>query len=297
MRVWRALKALGTATLRDGVYLLPASPEHATILEAVGQEARAAQGEAEIYRLSGIDETQEAALRSRFDRRPDYAGIEDEAQALLGELKTLDGATAGRRLHALRRRFEQVVRVDFFPGEPQSQTSARLDELREALNRHLSPDEPSPQEIPIPRLDPREYRGRIWATRRRPWVDRLASAWLIRRHIDPEAKIMWLVSPADCRPEWLGFDFDGAAFSHVGTKVTFETLLASFGLETDPALARLGELVHNLDLGGPALAEAAGMEALLSGLRLVETDDDRLLAEASNVFDWLLQHYKEPYRD
>lgn len=297
MRVWRALKALGTATLRDGVYLLPASAEHAATLEAVGQEARAAQGEAEVYLLSGIDETQEAALRSRFDRRSDYAGIEAEAQSLLDELKTLDQIAAGRHLHSLQRRFEQLVRVDFFPGEPQSRTSARLDELREAVERHLSPDEPRATERPIPRLDPQEYRGRTWATRRRPWVDRLASAWLIRRHIDPEAKILWLASPADCQPEWLGFDFDGAAFSHVGTKVTFETLLASFGLEEEPALVRMGRLVHGLDLGGPALAEAPGLEALLNGLRASQADDDRLLAEASNLFDWLLQHYKEPEHD
>jgi hypothetical protein len=81
-------------------------------------------------------------------------------------------------------------------------------------------------------------------------VDRLASAWLIRRFIDPDARIVWLATPSDCKVDWLGFDFDGAAVSHAGTKVTFETLLASFELASDPALARLGELVHRLDVGG-----------------------------------------------
>jgi hypothetical protein len=102
-----------------------------------------------------------------------------------------------------------------------------------------SPDEPRPINEAIGRLDLADYRGRIWATRQRPWVDRLASAWLIRRCIDPQAKLLWLMTPSDCPADALGFDFDGATFTHVGARVTFEVLLASFGLET-PALQRFG---------------------------------------------------------
>src|SRR5574337_918282 len=109
----------------------------------------------------------------------------------------------------------------------------------------------------VPRLDPAAHRHRLWATRARPWVDRLASAWLIRRFIDPEARFLWLTRPEDCPPEALGFDFDGAAFTHVGARVSFETLLASFGLEAG-ALQRLGLLVHFLDVGGIQPPEAAG---------------------------------------
>jgi len=297
MRLWRALKALGTVTLRDGVYLLPDSPEHAVSLQAIAREALEVLGTAEIYRLSAFDATQEAALRAQFDRGPDYAGIAEETRSLRTELKTLDGATAERRLQSLRRRFGQTTRVDFFPGEPQRQLLALLDELREAVNRLIAPDEPKSTEASLPRLDRNEYLGRTWATRRRPWVDRLASAWLIRRHIDPGANIVWLGAPAECRPDWLGFDFDGAAFSHVGARVTFETLLVSFGLEGDPTLARFGELVHCLDVGGLPVAEAPGVEALLTGLRAAQADDDPLLAAASNLFDWLIQSYKEKPRD
>ena len=132
----------------------------------------------------------------------------------------------------------------------------------------------------------------MWATRQRPWVDRLACAWLIRRFIDHRAKILWLEKPEQCPADALGFDFDGARFSHVGAKVTFEVLLASFGLES-PALARLGGLVHFLDVGGVQPPEAAGVESALAGMQTAITDDDALLASVSAVFDGLLASFEK----
>ena len=159
-------------------------------------------------------------------------------------------------------------------------------------NVPLSPDEPRPINEAIGRLDLADYRGRIWATRQRPWVDRLASAWLIRRCIDPQAKLLWLMTPSDCPADALGFDFDGATFTHVGARVTFEVLLASFGLET-PALQRFGALVHFLDVGGVQPPEAAGIEGALAGLRDTILNDDQLLALASNIFDGLLASFEK----
>ena len=293
MRVWRSVKALGCATLRDGVYLLPDSADSAAVLGEVAAQAVDVGGSGEVYRLSGRDETQEVALRALFDRGEEYVGIAEELKELGRSLASLDGAAAARKLQPLVRRFEQVARIDFFPGEAQRQTVSLLDELRDAITRRLSPDEPTARQADVPRLDRADYQGRTWATRARPWVDRLASGWLIRRFIDPKARIVWLASPRDCQADWLGFDFDGATFSHVGARVTFETLLASFGLEADPALLRLGELVHCLDAGGLPVPEAPGIEALLAGLRASEPDDDVLLGRACEVFDWLLQNYKD----
>ena len=121
----------------------------------------------------------------------------------------------------------------------------------------------------------------------------MASAWLIRRHIDPRANFFWLDFPADCPAEALGFDFDGAVFSHVGERVTFEVLLASFGLAADPGLARLAALVHHLDVGGAPVAEAAGFEAILAGLRAGCADDETLLAAATPVLDALQRRFSE----
>jgi len=112
-----------------------------------------------------------------------------------------------------------------------------------AVTRHFSPDEPQPLQAGIRHLERTAYRGKVWATRHRVWVDRVASAWLIRRFIDPDARFLWLPTPQDCPPEAIGFDFDGAAFTHTGHRVTFEVFVTSFDLATDPALRRLGVLV------------------------------------------------------
>jgi hypothetical protein len=111
------------------------------------------------------------------------------------------------------------------------------------------------------RIRPRnrkDYRGRLWATRQRLWIDRVASAWMIRRFIDPQAKFLWLKRVKDCPKRAVGFDFDGAEFTHADSKVTFEVLVASFGLHEDPGLARLGALVHHLDVWGIPIAEGPG---------------------------------------
>jgi hypothetical protein len=123
------------------------------------------------------------------------------------------------------------------------------------------------------------------------WVDRVASAWLIRRFIDKKPRFRWLASPSDCPKSALGFDFDGATFTHVGDRVTFETLMESFGLEGDAALARMATMVHQLDIGGEPVPEASGFEAMLSGARERLEDDDALLAEVSVILDSLYAHF------
>ncbi|RZL30116.1 MAG: chromate resistance protein [Rubrivivax sp.] len=177
-------------------------------------------------------------------------------------------------------------------SEARRQAEAALLALEAEAHRRLSPDEPQTATQPVARLDRNAYRGRTWATRRRPWVDRLASAWLIRRFIDPQARFLWLKSPADCPKKALGFDFDGATFTHVGTRVTFETLLASFDLETPPLL-RLGLLVHSLDAGGVQPPEAVGVERVLAGMREALSDDDQLLQVAAGVFEGLLTAFSQ----
>src|SRR5438132_1541631 len=137
------------------------------------------------------------------------------------------------------------------------------------------------------------YRGRTWATRERPWIDRVASAWLIRRFIDPKAKFLWLKKPKDCPKTAPGFDFDGAEFTHIGARVTFEVLAASFGLDNDRAIARLGALVHYLDVGGIPVPEAPGFAAIMAGARAQQANDDKLLQSMSAVLDALYTSYSQ----
>lgn len=284
MRAWRALKSCGAAVLRDGVYLLPRRTDDDT-LDAIARDVRDSGGVAHLLDAAvGADE--EAGYQALFDRSAEYAELIQET-ARIRSLLTPDSALdALKQVRKLRKRFAQISAIDFFGAEAQRQADAALKELEEGANRALSPDEPHPAAGPIPRLPVAEYQGRSWATRARPWVDRLASAWLIQRRIDPDARILWLQSPADCPRDALGFDFDGATFTHMGAKVTFETLVAAFGLQS-PALDRLGSIVHYLDVGGVQPAEAAGVEQILAGLRDTVADDDQLLALAGGVFDGL----------
>jgi hypothetical protein len=278
MRLWRGAKALGCAALRDGAWLLPAG--HAEALGRLAADVIADGGSAEL--LTVVAEAEQAErLRALFDRGADYA-------ALLAAIRQALAVPEPKPAHALRREFKAIAAIDFFPGEAKRQVETALDELAA-----IAGGEPRAGEGEIRRLAARDYQGRRWATRKHLWVDRMASAWLIRRFIDRKASFLWLEQPRKCPKDALGFDFDGAAFTHLGSRVTFEVLAASFGLEADPAIARIGAIVHCLDAGGVPVAEAAGVEAVLGGLRAAAADDDRLLAEARRVFDGLYQHYRQ----
>jgi hypothetical protein len=293
MRLWRGLKALGAAALRDGAYLLPASESSQTALAEWAREAEADQGAAWLLTVQAPPE-QEAALRAQFDRSEQYAelGVAMEAEQARLATPDLDAASLKKALRGLRRQFEQLGAIDYFPGPARQHAADRLAQLEQASRSRLFPEEPMAQAAAIARLDRGDYQGRTWATRRGLWVDRLASAWLIHRFIDTQARFLWLARIEDCPAQALGFDFDGAVFSHVGEhageRVSFETLLASFGLEGDPVLLRLGAMVHALDVGGQGTQpapEAAGFELMLRGLKTRVADDDQLLAEGGRLLD------------
>lgn len=287
-RVWRALKALGAASLRDGVYVLPDEEEHRAAMRNVEADVVSAGGTAHVL-LSATQDP--SALLKLFDRSVEYDALMTEIADARRHLDARNNESGLlKRVRKLRRTFTELTSIDFFPGPAQTQVGNALTELEHALARALTPGEPGAASGAIQRLRAEDHRGRQWATRQRPWVDRLASAWLIRRFIDPEATILWLKETGDCPEQALGFDFDGATFSHVEGRVTFEVLLASFGLD-DPGLLRLGQAVHYLDVGGIATPEAPGLEAILSGLRANALGDDALLKQASMLFDGLLNHF------
>lgn len=284
MRAWRALKASGAAVLRDGAYLLPDTSACRAVLAAVERDILAINGTA--YVLPVIDPDGERFL-GLFDHSEDYRRLLAEIEDCRGQLTTENALPTTKLIRKLRKGYEQLSSIDYFPGKPKQQIDAALNELETAVSRALSPDEPHSCNQPIKALNRADYQGRVWATRKRPWVDRLACAWLIRRFIDSHAQILWLNTPQDCPVDALGFDFDDATFSHVGNRVTFETLQASFELQ-EPGLNRIAALVHYLDIGGIQPVEAAGIERVLAGLRETITHDDDLLAAACAIFDGLL---------
>ncbi len=296
MRIWRALKQAGCAVLRDGVYLLPAGAAAQRAFEAQAQEISAAGGSAHLLPLEISDAAQNEQFRRLFERAEDYAGLKRVLDGLRGKQKRAAPAVLARELTQARKAFAAVAAVDYFPGAAREQLQALLDEITQGIEARLNPHEPHAPHAAggnIRRLDAAAYQGRLWATRKGLWIDRMASAWLIRRFIDGGAQFKWLAKPADCPKRALGFDFDGATFTHVGSRVTFEVLGASFGLDEDAALMRIGAIVHYLDAGGVIPPEAAGLEAVLKGLRETAKSDDALLAAASAVFDGLYAAFGE----
>lgn len=281
------LKHSGAAVLHDGVYLLPAHC-HET-LQGIADEVGAGGGKAFVMQVEEPDSENFATL---FDRSQHYAEVLTQISSAREGLTLATAAHTLKLTRKLRKSLQRIIDIDFFPDQTGVQTEGALKDLETTAARLLSPDEPSVLPGSTTRIHAADYQDRLWATRRRPWVDRLASAWLIKRHIDPQARLLWLATPADCPAEALGFDFDGATFSHVGNKVTLEVLLESFGLE-QPALRRLAAVVHYLDVGGIQPAESKGLESILAGLRETITDDDQLLAAACGVFDAMLVHFNK----
>jgi hypothetical protein len=291
MRAWRALKAKGCTVLRDGIYLLPHTAEREGMLRELARSIDEAGGTAHLLRAQSLDSSQEADFRALFDRSDDYATFVASLGAARKTLGGLPPAEITRLLRRLRKDYDAIRTIDYFAGAASTDAQVAWEDFLALADTVLSPGEPHAAERAIRLLRRDQYQARTWATRQRLWVDRVASAWLIRRFIDPKARFLWLASPDACPPEALGFDFDGAAFTHVGERVTFEVLIASFGLDEDPALLRLGEMVHALDVGGAPVPEAIGFEAVMAGARQRASDDDQLLDEMGPVLDSIYAHF------
>ena len=292
MRVWRALKAAGAAILRDGVYLLPASTATRESADDQARAVRDAGGSAHLLEYRAHDARQAAEFRALLDRSAEYAECIEKAGTLSRSLMALDQPEARRREAQLRRELETIEATDFFPGEARDAAREALAELAGAVNRRYSPNEPTARAPSrIGARSRKDFRGRTWATRRDLWVDRVASAWLIRRYIDPNATFLWLDDPLECPTDAVGFDFDGATFTHLGDLVTFEVLLHAFELREEAGLASIGALVRYLDTGGIPIAEAPGFVALLGSVKRQSRNDDAFVDAAGTLFDHLLAAY------
>jgi hypothetical protein len=291
MRVWRALKETGCGVLRDGVYVLPTESAGSVALKRIEVEIKSAGAFAMTGELKLHTADQVAHIQNLFDRSLDYGALVQKigaAETSLARLGHRKGLTAVQRL---QRAFERLSKIDFFPGQAKIQAADAIATLRQRLQEAHSQGEPRASRKGVRRVNGARYQKRVWATRKDPWVDRLASAWLIKRFIDRDAKFVWIDRPRDRPTKSVGFDFDGAEFTHVGSRVTFEVLLASFGLGNDPALAAIGSAVHFLDIGGIPVPDAKGLETVLRGVKEKAPNDDARLTDAMRVLDLFYSAY------
>ena len=291
MRVWRTLKNTGCGVLRDGVYILPSGAPQAAALVELEAPVRTAGGFAMTVELNITGSAQLEHVRKLFDRTREYGALVQKMNNAGTALRRLGKRKAETLLKRLRRAFEELTAIDFYPDHANMQAKEKLTTLEREAEDLFAEGEPRPSRARVPRLDPAKYRARTWVTRKRPWVDRLACAWLIKRFIDRDARFVWIDRPRDRPKRAVGFDFDGADFTHAGHRVTYEVLLASFGLDKDAALTSIGAAVHFLDIGGIPVPDAQGLETVLRGLQQKARNDDEMLRDAAKIFDLLYSAY------
>ncbi|HET8576275.1 MAG TPA: chromate resistance protein ChrB domain-containing protein [Methylomirabilota bacterium] len=280
MRAWRRLRALGAVPVKSSAYLLPYSPDRYEQFQWLAQEIQKDGGEATLLKVDRIENMKQADVIRLFQeaRNADYAALAERYQRLLkGRRARLD-----EELGRLAREMERLGDIDFFdaPARRDAQRARETVEIRLAAPRERSGERPAP-------LDLDKLKGRRWATRPRPHVDRIASAWLIKRFIDPAAAFLFAPAeelPADAIP----FDMAGVEFGHQGDDCTFETLLRRSGLR-DRKLAAIAEIVHEADLRDQKYLrdEARGIDLALRGLLSAVKDDHEVLAYGMTLFDGL----------
>ena len=290
MRVLRTLESLGCAVLREGVYLLPDSDDNRQGLSRLTDHISRLNGGAYLLPVTAADEAHAQVFRGLFNRSRKYEELIKTVESLKTGFGISEPTSIARVLAKQRRDFEAISALDFFPSPGRELAARALKDAEEKVRGLVFPDTAKPSLVT---QSGRHYFKRIWATRKPLWADRLASAWLIRRYIDPEATLIWLEKTEDCPATAIGFGFEGAAFANSKSGITFEQLLANFGLQNNASLARIAALVHYLDTGGTPVAEAAGVETLLLGAQRRSASSDELFAESEKTFDLLYDAYIE----
>ncbi|HJV47887.1 MAG TPA: chromate resistance protein ChrB domain-containing protein [Geothrix sp.] len=287
VKVWRQLQGLGSVALKNSVYVLPMSEGTREDFQWMVQQIVAGGGEASVVEAAFVDGLSDGELRERFRaaRDEDYGALQEELQATLKSLpKQVDEARkgeAGAQLAKLRKRFADLQAIDFFAAGGAAEVRTQIARL-ESL---LAPESAGAKGGPAWSLE--DLQGRTWVTRKGIHVDRIASAWLIRRFIDPQARFRFVDPKATpARKGELRFDMFEGEFTHEADRCSFETLLHRLGLE-DPALHALGELIHDIDLKDAKFRrpEVAGFDRAIQGVALLHAKDEPRLAAGSGVLD------------
>ena len=289
VKTWRRLQDLGAVALKNAVYVLPNTDACREDFEWIKSEIQAMRGEATVFTAHSIDSVSndEVVAAFRKAREASYAALQRDAEAL--------AASAGRKaprgprhqsrardLRQLRRRLDDLDAIAFYPPANRESAAASVARAeREAVGAG------KPQSPDGDRLDAAKYARRTWVTRPRPGVDRMSSAWLIRRFLDPKARFAFATTPP-ASGQAVAFDMYGVEFSHTAHGCTYETLVARFGLSS-PAVDRIGRIVHDLDLKESKYQEpdAPAIGHLIDGLRQLHADDGELLERGIGMFEAL----------
>ena len=302
VRTWRRLQQLGAIAIKQAVYVLPDTPSAREDFEWLKTEVKAAGGDASVCSADHVDSWSDDALVEEFrrSRQEAYTSLARDVEKVL---KRTRGARRprGTRAPALRRlsevfreRLTAIGGVDFFGSAGRDRVTTLLKQLEQQASETRLPAVSSKPASPA---DANTYRGRLWVTRPRPGVDRMASAWLVRRFIDLQARFGFAADRDAVPEDAIPFDMFGVDFSHQDEGCTFETLCAVFGIQ-EPAVARVAAVVHDLDLkdGRFGAPEGATVGTLIEGLQLAHADDEALLAQGIALFEALYRAFEQSAR-
>ena len=300
VKIWRRLQDIGAVAVKNAVHALPMNEETQEDFEWLLREIHEGGGEAFVCEARLIDGLSDEEVRTLFDRArdADYSELAKEAQGLAKSLRRKGAGNTAAELRVqiarLRKRLAEIAAIDFF-GAIGRETAEGL--LR-GLEAQLDKDEPVAGKTKTEPNLAETLRNRVWVTRQGVYADRIASAWLIRRFIDPEARFKF-VSGKGYRPQEgeLRFDMFEAEFTHEGDKCTFEVLLERAGLK-DSALRAIAEIIHDIDLKDEKFGrtEVAGIRTLLDGIRASTSDDARRIERGSEAFNDLYEFFRKKRR-
>jgi hypothetical protein len=281
--LWRRLRTLGALEV-TGVYVLPQNPETTEAFAWLSQEVETAGGEAVVMQVEKFNEWTDKTILEKFsvERAKDYQTLIEEINLYQKTLGQLGRTERSKAVSKLRRRFDDIVRIDFFNSRLKGQIAKMLANLEASLST------PTPA-VPIKLVKRQDYQNKIWVTRPKPYVDRLASGWLIRRFIDSKATIRYRDK---AKADEVSFDMTNAIFGHTGSSCTFETMVVAFSLKK-PALQKMVDIVHELDLENYYThPETSGIEAILKGWLAQGLTDRELETRGIQLFEGLYQTLK-----
>jgi len=290
VKIGRRLQRLGAVAIKNSVYALPSNDQAQEDLQWVLSEIVESGGEGSICDARFVDGLTDAQVEALFNtaRDADYAAIVAE----MGAASEGEGADTSALVARLRRRLAAVAAIDFFDASGRLAAESAVAAVEQRLAAREQAGHPSLPQCAIERID--LSGGRTWVTRRGIHVDRMASAWLIRRFIDPAARFKF-VSGKGYTPEpgELRFDMFAAEFTHTADCCTFEVLRNAFAA-TDPALRPIAEIVHDIDLKDEKFGrdEARGIDRLIAGIALAHKEDNDRLQHGASVFDGLYEFYR-----
>jgi hypothetical protein len=299
VKIWRRLQDLGSVAIKASLYALPSNTETREDFQWLLREIQEGGGEATLFEARLVDGLTDQEVRALFDkaRDADYEALAVEARSL-AEMVASDPEQWRVRipefrplLAKLHRRLTEVVEIDFFGANGRDAVEGLLSGIESRLTEAVETEKreetmPAEQEKP---------HGRTWVTRRGVHVDRIASAWLIRRFIDPEARFKFVADKGYVpEPGEIRFDMFEAEYTHEGDHCTFEVLLARL-CQPEPALQAIAEIVHDIDLKDSKFGreEAAGIKTLVAGIAAATDDDSRRLDRGATVFEDLYEYFRK----